>query len=193
MPLHCLAKILKETPPHTWRKLLIFIFANIDTWKHLHIRGENLLSVAMVSFHSRNTSTYVEKTRLVAFYRSRREKHLHIRGENTGSLSRYASCLETPPHTWRKLNPFINCSGGYGNTSTYVEKTFSVCWICCPLWKHLHIRGENSPVLPYYYRSLETPPHTWRKRIRYLKDYIGIGNTSTYVEKTCLPVMFQES
>ena len=71
-------------------------------WKHLHIRGENVvkrekseadketpphtwrkfwIGACVVSFFG-NTSTYVEKILRQGQEKPRAEKHLHIRGEN---------------------------------------------------------------------------------------------------------------
>ena len=70
-----------ETPPRMWRKLL---------------------SVAILSFHSRNTSTYVEKTRKDRDLLLVLQKHLHVCGENKGWPCVAARIGETPPRMWRK-------------------------------------------------------------------------------------------
>lgn len=50
---------------------------------------------------------------------------------------------------------------------------------------HLHIRGENLFKAFFLFHFLGSPPHTWRKLIFSLLNHLGIGITSTYVEKTC--------
>ena len=58
---HGMISVHPETPPHTWRKFVI--------WRC----NRNL---------ERNTSTYVEKITAIKEAQSKEEKHLHIRGEN---------------------------------------------------------------------------------------------------------------
>ena len=110
---------------------------------------------------------------------------------------------ETPPHTWRKYDLVFFSRRRGRNTSTYVEKIrFRPSMHAC-LWKHLHIRGENSllfsrivtiekhlhirgenfKTLIDYFRLAETPPHTWRKCGDGPDNLSDYGNTSTYVEK----------
>ena len=90
---------------------------------------------------------------------------------------------ETPPHTWRKFRMFCLAKLRRGNTSTYVEKmTVGKCRLT-PLWKHLHIRGENLWCTGRLYGLGETPPHTWRKFSSRRWHCNRGGNTSTYVEK----------
>ncbi len=51
----------------------------------------------------------------------------------------------------------------FGNTSTCVEKTIWQTMVTTSLEKHLHMRGENSPVAANKLPDGETPPHAWRK------------------------------
>ena len=111
-----------ETPPRTWRRQVdcqhdVFSFRNTSTyvektrsnvrnrkknWKHLHVRGEDLLRSRKRKLKTetpprtwrrlilllrscstfRNTSTYVEKTIEEGLYDPSEEKHLHVRGED---------------------------------------------------------------------------------------------------------------
>ena len=72
------------------------------------------------------------------------QKHLHIRGENFFSLANAVSAKETPPHTWRKSSLGFFQLMRTRNTSTYVEKILQRSVRKRFIWKHLHIRGENS-------------------------------------------------
>ena len=133
-----------------------------DSEKHLHIRGENRMSLTGVNgsvetpphtwrkfLHKitprgdrRNTSTYVEKIGCVDSDKVGIRKHLHIRGENDRALFSEANQR-----------------------------------------KHLHIRGENRFYIGIRRLIMETPPHTWRKSSVYRVPERISGNTSTYVEK----------
>ena len=90
------------SPPHTWRK----------RWQTDDLAGR-----------LRITSTYVEKTALLASSNFFIWDHLHIRGENIWRTYQLLKILGSPPHTWRKRHP---------------------CGL--HLWRcgdHLHICGEN--------------------------------------------------
>ena len=157
-----LIRASSETPPHTWRKLnnhigMTKIERNTSTYvekilstswapsasrKHLHIRGENLLTFFQpatdwetpphtwrksANTHIKavcggNTSTYVEKMGYLKNESEANQKHLHIRGENALNRSTKLLNTETPPHTWRKLIYSLWLSFSQRNTSTYVEK-----------------------------------------------------------------------
>ena len=52
------------------------------------------------------------------------------------------------------------------------------------LEKHLHGRGEGINLLTPGQYVEETPPRTWRRRLGRLGKALGVGNTSTDVEKT---------
>ena len=69
------------------------------------------------------------------------------------------------------------------NTSTYVEKIIEQASQRCGTEKHLHIRGENLTPESTPNPLQETPPHTWRKYYPKSVEGVGLGNTSTYVEK----------
>ena len=151
-----------ETPPHTWRKSFGQFEAGIKLrntstyvekissfvpritlkWKHLHIRGENVVAVTdepqiletpphtwrkyvqdfKEAQNLRNTSTYVEKIKYKGVKIRFFQKHLHIRGENLFEPLRDMGVEETPPHTWRKSCLFMKLTVFFRNTSTYVEK-----------------------------------------------------------------------
>ena len=111
--------------------------------KHLHVRGEDLDMLRDKQFVSetpprtwrrrtkytcgigglRNTSTYVEKTYLQIPGALLKWKHLHVRGEDFHVMTAMTVALETPPRTWRRLNPANQLQYNGRNTSTYVEKT----------------------------------------------------------------------
>ena len=91
------------------------------------------------------------------------QKHLHIRGENLLLTARKQGVLETPPHTWRKLNVLSLSRMNLRNTSTYVEKIRTGGYMSVKIQKHLHIRGENLRCCTIPLQEWETPPHTWRK------------------------------
>ncbi|SQI36100.1 Uncharacterised protein [Leminorella richardii] len=91
---------------------------------------------------------------------------------------------ETPPRTWRRLlQSSSSCSSG-GNTSTYVEKTSPQTTPESGHRKHLHVRGEDQESFTSLLRLTETPPRTWRRPTDRSLIGGGLGNTSTYVEKT---------
>ena len=100
----CYALDVIETPPRTWRRP-IFV-SNLD-----------------VSI--RNTSTYVEKTFIIISFTNGFEKHLHVRGEDSRLADKIPFGLETPPRTWRRLAHAQEDPLAVGNTSTYVEKTYT--------------------------------------------------------------------
>src|SRR5690606_25518516 len=57
------------------------------------------------------------------------------------------SPIETPPRAWRRprLSRFAPLRPG--NTSTCVEKTKSNPSWTTVMWKHLHVRGEDTNIL----------------------------------------------
>ena len=152
-----------ETPPRTWRKLLLrYNFSPL----------------------ARNTSTHVEKTRDGVGPRCGDGKHLHARGENSEKLRKSPVMIETPPRTWRKP-PLVGLSRiSTGNTSTHVEKTWKILAIASAREKHLHARGENFEQTWKHGFVQETPPRTWRKLGTTMVFGVLQRNTSTHVEKT---------
>ena len=101
-PVRFQLRLLRETPPRTWRRLSLL-------WNMVGSLG--------------NTSTDVEKTPSGARQIGEQEKHLHGRGEDNKQDALAGEEEETPPRTWRRLkNPF-SVSPGARNTSTDVEKT----------------------------------------------------------------------
>ena len=196
----------KETSPHAWRKHNILVMTNqncrnistcvektnqvhhwsVSSRKHLHMRGENFLSMGTIyikletSPHAwrkpcrkkrrrssgRNISTCVEKTFLYKNDIKTSEKHLHMRGENASLVFRKKKKRETSPHAWRKLRMKFFILWKSGNISTCVEKTPQCYQSAKTRKKHLHMRGENCHL------SMLTKPN--------------IRNISTCVEKTNL-------
>ena len=90
----------------------------------------------------RITSTYVENTNFLAMYQM----------DYQGS----------PPHTWRILSKSKSGKHHRLITSTYVENTRNVESLVNALKDHLHIRGEYFYRCGTPWRSVGSPPHTWR-------------------------------
>ena len=197
-------KVSTGSPPHTWRKLYWKRWDNpnfritstyvektlrwphivCDDWDHLHIRGENLLAVFILSPKTgspphtwrkrqpsvakwlciRITSTYVEKTPNIQWRKILHRDHLHIRGENKHIHKITISAAGSPPHTWRKLAWQDLAAASNRITSTYVEKTQVKVFLVLNFQDHLHIRGENLQVFNFCRIAVGSPPHTWRKR-----------------------------
>ena len=57
---------------------------------------------------------------------------------------------------------------------------------------HLHIRGENPSRMTDATKELGSPPHTWRKLIRWNNCISKVRITSTYVEKINGKVISQD-
>ena len=151
--------------------------------KHLHMRGENLLTSYPVQAPSEtsphawrkltfrtdlhdkvgNISTCVEKTNLTNCNKVYLEKHLHMRGENAESVPIYWNTRETSPHAWRKLPVEFTPIDTTGNISTCVEKTQNQSQRPEKGEKHLHMRGENVQEGIRRTLKVETSPHAWRK------------------------------
>ena len=106
----------------------------------------------------------MEKTDWIAASSRLGRKHLHGRGEDSNSSASCTQYAETPPRTWRRINPSISILPPPGNTSTDMEKTTDEPPIILDAW--------------------ETPPRTWRRpgQVFVMRD--STRNTSTDVEKT---------
>ena len=119
---------------------------------------------------------------------SQYQKHLHARGEDL----RQGEIKEN----------------FYGNTSTHVERTFSLRSRPEKIKKHLHARGEDlcenetacangrntsthvertGVVVCVKLIATETPPRTWRGLKLFASSSGFFGNTSTHVERTTAP------
>ena len=156
------------------------------TWKHLHGRGEDGLTVRRRVSVAGNTSTDVKKTLRRNQSPARSKKHLHGRGEDLLRPFSWRPLWETPPRTWRR--PIFKGieSVKDRNTSTDVEKTQTFSIRLLGKWKHLHGRGEDDITPSCRIDVSETPPRTWR-RLSLTQACSAIsGNTSTDVEKTTL-------
>ena len=94
-------KLLKGSPPHTWRKL-------VPGGAQTH--------------NNRITSTYVEKIMLKSGDITQSQDHLHIRGENSKFIHLLDHLPGSPPHTWRKSERRTFNFKFRRITSTYVEK-----------------------------------------------------------------------
>ena len=173
-----------ETPPRTWRRLVIYVMSVCDDG---------------------NTSTDVEKTSPSFGLRKTPGKHLHGRGEDNPPRRPPPAVLETPPRTWRRRRAQRETTKGSRNTSTDVEKTPSAFFELCCFRKHLHGRGEDvervcnlsdelgntstdvektNVVLTHQILGKETPPRTWRRPCKVSSVSNCLRNTSTDVEKT---------
>ena len=132
----------------------------------------------------RNTSTDVEKTKSLHWFRTFLRKHLHGRGEDPSKNRASISGRETPPRTWRKRIELFCLSPHARNTSTDVEKTRAAIPTADVKGKHLHGRGEDCIVNGCCADQLETPPRTWRRHFVKHLALLFRRNTSTDVEKT---------
>ena len=194
----------EETPPRTWRRLLVPRGvqshlgntstdvektktpdrARLSLQKHLHGRGEDCCRLFSDADRQGNTSTDVEKTSSRPEVRMPTWKHLHGRGEDSVRAYIVMTAGETPPRTWRRLARFLHTVTARRNTSTDVEKTSAGDTGLWHFEKHLHGRGEDPVVAPTSKLPRETPPRTWRRQPDALRVRPATGNTSTDVEKT---------
>ncbi len=133
--------------------------------KHLHIRGADLKCPARFGrLQETPPHTWSRPSSGLSISR-RRRKHLHIRGADLGSALIWKQLLETPPHTWSRLDDRLKNWGRWRNTSTYVEQTRSSFDGREVTRKHLHIRGADALRSSLWRPLLETPPHTWSRRL----------------------------
>ena len=70
------------------------------------------------------------------------------------------------------------------NTPTCVGKTYRMGWVHEEIWKHPHMRGEDSMNHDIAVAVAETPPHAWGRRFRCVLIFYGNRNTPTCVGKT---------
>ena len=112
------------------------------------------------------------------------QKHLHIRGADSRKIRSSLFPVETPPHTWSRLQFKTPPGDVLRNTSTYVEQTEQRFNFEKTVQKHLHIRGADSNMAGLLVLCVETPPHTWSRLVSNMLKRAAKGNTSTYVEQT---------
>ena len=55
----------------------------------------------------RNTSTCVEKMKVLGAKNANKEKHLHVRGEDRKKSLELPAVRETPPRAWRRLDRHV--------------------------------------------------------------------------------------
>ncbi len=144
-------------------KTLVEVGPSRSSWKHLRLRGENLLRKLILACPREtpplarrkrltsivpnagfgNTSACAEKTSINRLCRLILKKHLRLRGENDGISEFHGSLEETPPLARRK--PACSLIGAYPirNTSACAEKTAISEAFYKKRWKHLRLRGEN--------------------------------------------------
>ncbi len=146
-----------ETPPLARRKRLVVV----------HIRSLD-----------RNTSTYVEKTRDAPRRPSRFQKHLRLRGEK---CNRQVNALHTDGNTSTSVKKYIS---KFRYISIYKRHLQEPCSRKTSSWKHLRLRGENSPKMRNTTGKKETPPLAQRKLIVLVICVTTGRNTSACAEKT---------
>lgn len=96
-----------------------------------------------------------------------------MRGENCIKESDHFRHKETSPHAWRKRRSNSTAFERAGNISTCVEKTLPSFRMYQRHRKHLHMRGENSPIVVMPRFCVETSPHAWRKHHK--KRFINLN------------------
>ena len=92
--------------------------------------------------------------------------------------------METPPHAWGRLDCLPVDEREGGNTPTCVGKTCMPVSSSGKMWKHPHMRGEDSALPSFRQLKAETPPHAWGRLPPVLREEAGYGNTPTCVGKT---------
>ena len=92
--------------------------------------------------------------------------------------------METPPHAWGRLDCLPVDEREGGNTPTCVGKTCMPVSSSGKMWKHPHMRGEDSALPSFRQLKAETPPHAWGRHLFQLRKPGIRGNTPTCVGKT---------
>ena len=132
-------------------------------------------------FVHRSTPTCVGKALLQGLRALLRRNHPHIRGESSNQTPLPTFAVESPPHTWGKLEDKVSLILPAGITPTYVGKAFSHTEYQRDPWNYPHIRGENDPLLRSIALTRGSPPHTWGKLGRERAACNGTRITPTYV------------
>ncbi len=89
------------------------------------------------------------------------KKHPHTCGEDPASVSSTASCRETPPRMWGRLNIGVIEGGKLRNTPTHVGKTLTGTFTRTNTEKHPHACREDQQGFCQYALRQEIPPHMW--------------------------------
>ena len=112
------------------------------------------------------------------------KKHPHSRGEDTIRSPPTDRVPETPPLTWGrpKQNEIQNCEKR--NTPTHVGKTKMGSKAALLKKKHPHSRGEDAWLARLRICFTETPPLTWGRPEKIIKNLSRQRNTPTHVGKT---------
>ena len=148
------------------------------------MRGEDPSLSASHSKGARNTPTCVGKTEVSACTKASWWKHPHMRGEDRNAPQKVRAKLETPPHAWgRPTRPKL-CGPCARNTPTCVGKTKRIVRHDKVIWKHPHMRGEDSSRLQGKHCKAETPPHAWGRQRFSKQTGRKVRNTPTCVGKT---------
>ena len=194
----------RETPPHAWGRPEPVRQPFQGREKHPHMRGEDggirMYKSIMVETpphawgrqecaaegagKAGNTPTCVGKTDSSQTLRPLRQKHPHMRGEDPPQNSKLGWTAETPPHAWgRRYNERPRARLGR-NTPTCVGKTKRIVRHDKVIWKHPHMRGEDSSRLQGKHCKAETPPHAWGRQRFSKQTGRKVRNTPTCVGKT---------
>ena len=152
-----------ETPPHAWGR---------PCWEKLR-KGSDA-----------NTPTCVGKTPRKIQSLDGRRKHPHMRGEDAITSAHVPVWEETPPHAWGRLRLKCPDLASIRNTPTCVGKTKRIVRHDKVIWKHPHMRGEDSSRLQGKHCKAETPPHAWGRQRFSKQTGRKVRNTPTCVGKT---------
>ncbi len=186
----------------TFQIKLMYLF----TWKHPHLRGEdltqcqcNLLVVetpppawgrptlcSCYVLRCGNTPTCVGKTGKRHGKYVVSKKHPHLRGEDSTEVMTGATFSETPPPAWGRHPSSKRYVPKLRNTPTCVGKTAQSLQSFAQPRKHPHLRGEDSPPSDACLLPDETPPPAWGRPPRNEQLPLLSGNTPTCVGKTSL-------
>ena len=143
--LSCLSSSVRETPPRTWGRRLMRVFAGGD---------------------ERNTPTHVGKTTDDGGRSALSWKHPHARGEDQRGHENPYIELETPPRTWGRRNWGPEPSREERNTPTHVGKTNVTSGGAYIAGKHPHARGEDArSTIKKYPVQGNTPTHVGKTRL----------------------------
>ena len=90
--------------------------------------------------------------------------------------------METPPRAWGRAHNVQVAHVLVGNTPTCVGKSPVKNVFGLSVWKHPHVRGEESTSTTSRTTLLETPPRAWgreREIIEYFSSFTGKSYTKS--------------
>ena len=105
-------------------------------------------------------------------------------GKTVKNVLAPALAAETPPRTWGRPAGVSPDSRAFGNTPTHVGKTSRYTRRHHRFQKHPHARGEDTRKPDVAAYAGETPPRTWGRRQKKLREINKKRNTPTHVGKT---------